>query len=353
VTDDPHVQILDGIDLGIVTADSRGAITFANRCASALLGGDASIIGASVRVVLGLPDEPAGVLGGESMRSLAYPHVTSAGAELDLALSINGTTSGAEDVAFFFIVRDTREEKAREAERLRFEHLAAMGTMVAGFAHEIRNPVAALRSIAESLAEELAAMGIFPPHTARMLSVLQRVENLVRTSLQFGRPATPKPVAFRPWMVCSAALASVAPRTSATEQIQVEMEQELPDVFCDEAQIVQALVILLENALDAASRPSHVRLRVRRWTIDGRTKRGSHPPSVGVCFEVEDDGPGISPDDLPRIFDPFFTTKASGTGLGLSIAQQIVRENGGNIEVAATHGSPTVFRVVAPSAIVE
>jgi signal transduction histidine kinase len=231
-----------------------------------------------------------------------------------------------------------REDKEREEERRRFEHLAAMGTMVAGFAHEIRNPVAALRSIAEELGEELASAGLALPHAKRMLVILERMERLVRTSLQFGRPAAPRRAAHRPWALCSAALSGVAARTLPTGQhLRVEVESDLPDVFVDEGQIVQALVILLDNALDAAGSPRGVLVRLTR---DVSTDLPA------VRFEVIDDGPGIAPADLSRIFDPFFTTKATGTGLGLSIAQQVVRENGARIEVSSVPGAPTCFAIL-------
>jgi signal transduction histidine kinase len=255
------------------------------------------------------------------------------GRRLRLAVDLGRTRSTLDAIL--------REDQEREAERRRFEHLAAMGTMVAGFAHEVRNPVAALRSIAEELAEELSSVGLALPHAQRMLVILERVERLVRTSLQFGRPAAPRRGAHRPWTICSAALAGVAARTLPTgHHLRIEVEPDLPDVFVDDAQIVQALVILLENALDATSSPRGVLVRVTR----------DHSPDLHcVRFEVIDDGPGIAPADLSRIFDPFFTTKATGTGLGLSIAQQIVRENGGRIEVGTATGAPTSFSIIVTS----
>jgi signal transduction histidine kinase len=212
-----------------------------------------------------------------------------------------------------------------------------------------------MRSIAEELAEELRDSGITVPHVRLMLQMVERIERLVTTSLQFGRPAVPKRAPQRPWVIASSAIAELRPRLKAfpaNQEIQVEAELELPDVNVDERQICQALVILLSNALDATGLPARIMLRVRRARPTDQESRGrkSEPPtSPGVRFEVIDDGPGIAPDLIERIFDPFFTTKPSGTGLGLSIAQQIVSENRARLEVVSTPGVTTSFTIIVPA----
>ncbi|MBX3252304.1 MAG: hypothetical protein KF901_34340, partial [Myxococcales bacterium] len=290
---------------------------------------------------------------------LAYTLPTQGGDPLDLELTVEcargyrGTEAG-----YFFIFRDVSEEKSRSAERERFERLVAIGTMVAGFAHEVRNPVASLRSLAESLAEDLADAKVNLPHVSRMLQVLERIERLVRTSLQFGRPAAPRRGRHRPWTLLAAALGEVGPRTHARGgEIRLEVEPDLPDVFVDDGQCVQVLVILLNNALDSVGAPQRVLIRVRRAGPVQKPAAFASPgprdgaPVTGarVRFEVQDDGVGIPAAILGRIFDPFFTTKPSGTGLGLSIAQHIVSENGGSLGVTSARGGPTIFDVTFPS----
>lgn len=242
--------------------------------------------------------------------------------------------------------RRRADEERFDAERQRFERLAAMGTMVAGFAHEVRNPVAALRSLCEELRDD----GITLPHVGLMLQMVERIERLVKTSLQFGRPAAPKRSPRRPTAITASAMSEMRPRLRSRADIPIEAEAELPDVNVDDRQIAQALVILLNNALDATGgSPSRVLLRVRKNTSTAGLVPGSqeraHPT---IRFEVIDDGPGISAANMGRIFDPFFTTKPSGTGLGLSIAQQIVNENGARLEVESNPGGRTAFTIVLP-----
>lgn len=346
-----HRAVLDGIELGVVTTNPSGKITFVNRTARELLG-VTSATGLDVRELLGLHSLPEELV--STTPKLAYVLPSPDGADLDIELSVGRATGFREVTGYYFVFRDVREEKSRSAERERFERLAAIGTMVAGFAHEVRNPVAALRSLAESLAEDLADSKLDFPHVSRMLKVLERVERLVRTSLQFGRPAAPRRAYHRPWTIMAGALGEVGPRTQELGgEIRVEMEPELPDVFVDDSQLIQVLVILLNNALDAVGAPRRILLRVSRGTFstssDGAT--GSSPGGRScVRFEVRDDGPGIPPEILRRIFDPFFTTKASGTGLGLSIAQHIVSENRASIDVTSSRGGPTSFSVLVPAA---
>ena len=352
--------ILDGVDVGIVTTDREGIVTFVNRSARQLLQMMTRGKGGDVRDLLNLPVTPEELLAERSPRSLAFTLVTHDGTELDLELTVSRAAGEAHaDIGFFFIFRDVREEKARAAERERFERLVAIGTMVAGFAHEVRNPVASLRSLAESLLEETEAVGARPPpQVSRMLQVLERIEKLVRTSLQFGRPAAPFRRSHRPWSIVAGAITELLPRTQEGE-IRIEADTDLPDIYVDDTQLVQVLVILINNAIDAVGSARRVLVRVTRGSAimsDGRLvaepkKRESRPPQACdvVRFEVHDDGPGIPPEIVSRVFDPFFTTKPSGTGLGLSIAQQIVSENGGGIEVTSTRGA-TTFSVAVPLA---
>jgi len=141
-------------------------------------------------------------------------------------------------------------------------------------------------------------------------------------------------------MIIAAALAELGPRLRELGgDVRLEIDSDLPDLYVDDVQTVQVLVILLNNALDAAGSPRRVTVRALRPA----------PGESLMRLEVRDEGTGIPPEILGRIFDPFFTTKASGTGLGLSIAQHIVAENGGEIDVSAPRGGLTTFAVSLPA----
>jgi nitrogen-specific signal transduction histidine kinase len=320
--------VLDAVDLGIVTTDAIGRVSYSNRAARELLA-RSSLEGVDIRSALGAESSGLQLLGSSSHTIL----------ERDIEVR----TSEYEG-EYVVLLRDATEERKMQHEMRRVERLAAMGTMVSGFAHEVRNPVASLRTMTESLAEDLAEMNIHLPHVKRMLSVLARIERLVSTSLQFGRPASPRRVSVRPWTIVAAALGTIAARTRELGgEIRVDIEPDLPSVFVDEGQLVQVMVILLNNALDAAVLPAKVTVRVAQTPI--ASERGkTRPPPTAIRFQVEDEGPGVAADVEQRMFDPFFTTKAQGTGLGLSIAQQIVSENAGRLALESAR-EPTIFVV--------
>lgn len=332
--------VLDALDVGVVTGDESGRITFANRAARAMATSE-TVDGALVREAFELRSDPWTLLAGESIVQLTHRVGASGPREVEVTLTrVDGPAIAS--LALIVLFRDVTTERKLQEEMRRVERLAAMGTMVAGFAHEVRNPVASLRAIAEQLDEDLAELGQSLPHASRMLKVLSRIETLVDTSLRFGRPAMARRHEHRPWQIVSAALAALLPRTRAMGgEIRIEVEPDLPSVYVDEGQLVQVLVILLDNALDATMSPRRVGLRAVGKRPEGRA---TDPPSA-ICFEVTDDGPGVPPPVIGRIFDPFFSTKPSGTGLGLSIAQQLVAENRGRIEISSVAGALTTFSV--------
>ena len=329
---------LEAIRTCLLAVDARGDITYANEAARVLFG--SALVGSAVGAVLLHDERPLAAPSALVDRGLTMLdcRVVRDGARVQVEVE-QRTTAGEEEAGFVLLVHTTSADHQREIRK--FERLAAMGTMVAGFAHEVLNPVASLRGLTESLDEDLAETGLRMPHINRMLRVLERMERLVRTSLQFGRPDPPRRARHRPWTLLSNALMLIGPRTQAMGQdVRIEVDPELPDVWVDDAQISQVLVIFLNNALDATMAPRKVLMRACRI---GDT-------NAPLRFEVENEGPGISREDLSRIFDPFFTTKPTGTGLGLPIAQQLVNENGARLEVATAPDGPTRFSVVLPTA---
>ncbi|MGV3619356.1 MAG: sensor histidine kinase [Archangium sp.] len=207
-------------------------------------------------------------------------------------------------------------------------------SIISGFAHEVRNPIAAILSLSE------AAMMADPDNEtglARIPMLVSRVESLIRQALAYSRPKPPVRSLHTTTALIDHAINLLRPRDTPVRLDVPPVTVDVPPVMVDMLQCEQVLVNLVENALDAAR--SVVRVAVR----PGRT------PAPSVCIEVSDDGPGVSSDLAERIFEPFFTTKAHGTGLGLAIARDLTRLNGGELRhvVDAPHGA--TFRVYLPS----
>lgn len=206
-------------------------------------------------------------------------------------------------------------------------------SIIAGFAHEVRNPMAAILSLTE------VALSQDPAHDSvlvRIPGLVARVESLIKHALAYSRPKPPKRSLHQVDFLIERSTSLLRPRDT---HVQLELrgeDDELPPVMVDLLQAEQVLVNLLENALDAAQS------RVSVVARDGRT------PVASVCLEVSDDGPGVPPDVAPRIFDPFFTTKAHGTGLGLAIARDLARLNGGDLRLSSGR-ERTTFELYLPS----
>jgi len=232
-------------------------------------------------------------------------------------------------------VRDVVEQaQRREREAIRAEQLAAVGQLAAGVAHEVRNPLVAIKLLIESALAggELTADDLRVIH-----GEVGRLERAAQGLLDFARPAPPRREAVDLRAVVGAAIDLVRGR-AALQNVQVEVETPPgPAVAAvDAAQMQGVLVNLLLNALDAM--PSGGRATVGL----GRTDRT-------VTLTVRDTGPGIAPGILRRLFEPFASTRDTGTGLGLHVSRRVVRDHGGDIRGSNDPNGGAVFTIALPA----
>jgi signal transduction histidine kinase len=227
----------------------------------------------------------------------------------------------------------------------RSEKLASLGLLAAGVAHEIRNPLTAIK----------AALFIqqkrFQPGSPERDDIevvereILRLERIVNEFLQFARPTDPElttVLADQPLADVQALLAAQL----AKGGIQLVREAAAPMwVKADPAQIKQVLINLVQNAADSMDRGGTILLRARR-----DRKHLANGEANVVILEVADTGKGIAPEIEERLFDPFFTTKDSGTGLGLSIAARLVERQGGSLQYQTQINRGTTFGIVLPEA---
>jgi PAS domain S-box-containing protein len=246
-------------------------------------------------------------------------------------------TDVAHRIGLYLEYRRTHEALERQREILRQqERLAALGTLAAGLAHEINNPIAVVSSRIELMLED-ASPGL-PTETREDLLVLQRnvrrVGQLAQGLLAFARQA---PQERRPLdvnrVVEETLLLTERQMLALGIEVGRRLDRALPAILGDPSALQQVVLNLLTNARDAMAGGGRLTIETRR------------APGQGGWIElrVSDTGPGIAPDTLPRIFDPFFTTKAHGTGLGLSLSYGIVQAHGGTIQVASEPGRGTTF----------
>ncbi len=245
------------------------------------------------------------------------------------------------------VIENSQEyEKHRERDRL-----VAIGEMAAGMAHEIRNPLGAIKGAAQCLDPQA-----IPKDAQEFVGVIveevDRLNGVVSQFLEYARPYRGNPIPVNVNDVVSATLKLLGKNAvPAGVTVQEELEPDLPQVNVDPEQLKQVLINLVQNAVQAMPKGGQVTvstaISMRR---SGDYAGGPRPTNTAhVVIRVRDNGVGIRPEDLPRIFVPFFTTKQSGTGLGLAISQRIVENSGGRLEVASRHGEGSTFTIRMPA----
>jgi signal transduction histidine kinase len=217
-----------------------------------------------------------------------------------------------------------RKLRAKEEEVKRAERLATLGKTAAAVAHEVRNPLAALRLFLGLLTEEVADRTSCRQIIDEMERSIRTINHVVENILRFARARDVVHAPVNVHAILRSALAQVFPR--GTSEIIVEVqEQAHPFMLGDEVALLQAFTNLFMNAVQAMKGKG----RLQVTSSGGTTDR--------LSIKIADTGPGISPQVAENLFDPFITTKSEGTGLGLAIVRQIVESHRG--EITATNRS--------------
>jgi PAS domain S-box-containing protein len=349
-------NILQSIPSGVLTVDRSGIITAVNpraevvlrRMGTELLGNSYEIIfpkGETIRAVLD------GALRTDQHVSLQDLHYQGTdGTERTIRVSTaelsgdDGKPAGvivqAQDMTDWLAL----EQRVRVAEKL-----AALHTLSAGVAHELRNPLSAIDLNLQLLDEEIKGQGGSTNLSARYLNVLntecRRLSNILDNFIKFARPGSVglHEVQVRALLEHIVSLMQVEAEDHHIRLVQ-EIEASLPPVIGDETAITQVLVNIVVNGLHAMPHGGLCRIAAETRHLDGK---------VWVVVSVKDTGVGIEKDALSRLFEPFYTTKSDGTGLGLTIAYRIMEDHGGSIHVSSQPGKGTTITLMFPASVQE
>jgi signal transduction histidine kinase len=219
--------------------------------------------------------------------------------------------------------------------------LAALGRLMAGVAHEVKNPLNAMTIHLELLKQKLARPP--PPDVTKHVDIIskeiRRLDEVLNGFLKFARPDELKLQPVRLSSLISDIQTSVAPEASRRHiMVKIECPESLPEINADPGMLSQALLNLALNACQAMPDGGTLKLSCRT------------APRRRVEIDIEDTGIGIPPEHLGRIFDLYFTTKEKGSGIGLSMVYRIVQLHDGEVEVQSTPGRGTRFRLIFPQA---
>ncbi|MBD3336716.1 MAG: PAS domain-containing protein [Candidatus Eisenbacteria bacterium] len=264
----------------------------------------------------------------------------SSGRRRPVAVSINpllderGTPYGAVAVA-----ADLTETKEMERRIRQLDRLAAVGRFTSAIAHEIKNPLAGIAAGIEYLRPAFADD---VPEQNDLQFIADEVQRLNRIIQDLSDSSHPRELALSEIDVPEVVQRSIQAVQSVLDERAVKIERQFPEgglkVTADADRLQQVLVNLLKNAAEASPPNSVVSLR-------GLGRRDGT-----VELQVEDQGPGLSPEQCEQLFEPFFTTKPGGTGLGLYVCHGIIRGHGGRLEVESQPGRGSLFRVLLPAA---
>jgi two-component system, NtrC family, sensor kinase len=227
-------------------------------------------------------------------------------------------------------------EDLHRREMGRAEHLATLGELAAGLAHEIRNPLAGIAGVVDVMGKELPAESSSRAVLGDVQNEILHIQNILNDLLSYARPRPPTfhPADLNTTLEQAVLLARQQVRTRPVKVL-FSPNTSLPPVFHDPALLQQVVLNLLLNGIQAISGEGSVEVNLAQ-------------ENTQALIVVKDTGRGISAEALPKIFKPFFTTRKEGTGLGLSLAKGIVQSHGGTIEARSAPGVGTQFRIHIP-----
>jgi PAS domain S-box-containing protein len=343
-------RTFDAVDVAILVLDPNGRLTRVNRRALDAIGLEdaavlahpidelnsaepwhsasemvASVVRTREAAAARAVDENAG---GKTWELTAYPALAGQGGEERIIL----------------IVRDISRLVALQESLRRSETMSAMGSLVAGVAHEVRNPLFSISATVDALESELGDQEAYAELTDLLRSQVGRLRQLMRDLLDYGKPPALRCAPVHPREIIRRAARACATlarerEVNISDAVPEEIEQELESLYVDPGRMEQVFQNLIANAIQHTPRTGTVHAFARLDEDD----------EGATVFVVEDDGTGIEPDEIPRLFEPFFSRRKGGTGLGLSVVQRIVEAHGGRVTAANREGGGARFTVRLPT----
>jgi len=359
LSQDTARAVLESASEGIILIDATGRITLVNAAAERMFGYPRSeVLGEPLEILL-----PERIRRGHVTHRSGYfaePRIRPMGIGLDLSgrrndgtefpveISLSHVKSAEGGVAIAFIT-DITERKRVETQLQRQrevlyqnEKLAALGTMAAGIAHEMNNPLGIITTRIEVMLLD-AEQQHLPPQVLEDLQVLhrasQRVARIAASLRSFARHSPGDRVPLDLNAVVDESLQLMQkPLAADNVQIVASLDRGLAPILGDATTLHQVLMNLLTNAREAMPTGGQVRIET-----------GPAERSGWIRLLIADSGPGIPAEEVSKIFDPFFTTKRTGTGLGLSVTYGIIQEHGGTVDVQSRPGDGTTFILSFPT----
>lgn len=333
--------LVENMPIGLAAFDGSGALTAFNQSAERILGLKAGeALGKQVGEILPANCREIFLKVTAERRMIEREIDCTIADGRTLPLEVIATTLEEDDgvaPGYVILFRDMTEVRRLQQEVARNRRLASLGSLAAGVAHEIRNPLSSLKGFATYFRERYRDNPADRETAEVMISEVDRLNRVINQLLEFARPLT--------MTLAPASLQSLIRHTLKTVEGQarekgIAVESDLPpeieEIPIDADRISQVLMNLCLNAIAAMEAGGILRVALGRQDEER------------IRISIVDTGAGIRTEDLPRVFDPYFTTKQAGTGLGLPIVQKIVEAHNGKILLASEPGKGTTATVILP-----
>jgi PAS domain S-box-containing protein len=347
--------LLQNLTTGVIAAGADGRITVFNNEAGQITGANSE----------DLLDRPVDDLP-ESLRELVRETLRSGERQEDRELILeaeNGSVvvrasssvfhgQQGEMLGVLVVLTDITALKRLELQIRRSDRLASLGTLSAGMAHEIKNPLVSIKTFAQLLPERYQDSDFRETFSNLIGHEIDRIDSLVNQLLRFARPAKPLLKPMHVHSVLEKSLQLLGHRLYQKEiKLTRSWQADVDTIRADADQLEQVFLNFFLNAMDAMKHGGEMTVSTEirpadEWVAAITGTNGDVHEVLRIT--IRDNGEGIKNEDIPHVFDPFFTTKDYGTGLGLSVVHGIIQEHGGQIEVESELAKGTSFHILLP-----
>lgn len=347
--------LVDSLFSGVIAASHDGNLTVFNREAQRITGRSSS---ETLTQPLNVLPHPLDTLLRETLESGAatanqdYALPQESGEPIPLRVSSSVIYGHAgKRLGAFLVINDLTAIRQLELQVRRTDRLASLGTLAAGMAHEIKNPLVSIKTFTQLLPERYDDADFRETFSSLVGGEVKRIDSIVNQLLRFSRPSKPVLAAISLHDLLNSALKLLQQQMRSKDiQLATSFTTAPDKINADGDQLSQAFINFFLNAIESMQQGGTLTVTTT-LPAPGHPAGAwwnGHPDRSMILIGIQDTGEGIPAADLSHIFDPFFTTKAQGTGLGLSVAHGIIHEHGGLIDVKSAPGYGTTFTIAIP-----
>lgn len=344
-------SLIQSISSGLILVDTRDQITYYNRAAEKILGYPRKEVVGKPFTIFSLREKkqtiPTPFTNDDEMDSRREGIIVRKDkVEIPIGFNItNHLNSRGGRIGKIISFRDMTNVLKLQEEMIRMDRLVSLGELSSGIAHEIRNPLAGIKTTAQALGEEMGHDDPKREYLNRITKEIDRLNGLLKTFFSFAKPQKLNPVVCNIRDIVNEIIPLLI-KDIANRGINFteEYARNLPKVRVDFNQMHQVFLNLFLNAIQAMPNGGELKIKTEPIALPSLV----HPGKDYVRISISDTGRGIPARDINKIFDPFFTTRPKGIGLGLSITYQIIKKHGGSVKVESKVDKGTTFILTLP-----